>query len=202
MNNLVEYESIPLEKLRDRLIDELVRQYSQENVDMTEFEHRTEIVSKAATRKELVAQVADLPDLAEESRGHGKPSAKARGKAAWRVESGVARAEDYALAIFGGSELKGVWHVPRKLSSLSVFGGTNIDLRKAIVPEGGVAIQCLCVFGGTDIIVPSGMRVHVRGAGIFGGFERTDNEPDDPDAPTIEIEGLAFFGGVSIRVRD
>jgi hypothetical protein len=43
--------------------------------------------------------------------------------------------------------------------------------------------------------------VITRGAGIFGGFDRTNNEVDDPDAPTVVVEGLAIFGGVSVKIR-
>jgi hypothetical protein len=65
-----------------------------------------------------------------------------------------------------------------------------------------MTISCVCAFGGVDIIAPRGMRVHTRGVGVFGGFDRADNEPDDPYAPTITIEGVAFFGGVSVKIKD
>jgi hypothetical protein len=193
------YESLPIEKLRDRVMDDLVRQYSLERVDLPEFERRSDLVSKAATRGELVAQVADLPDLPGGRRAGG-PSAPP-GSASWRIGSENARPSDYAVAIFSGSDFKGVWQAPRSLTALCVFGGSSIDFRRAIVPEEGVAISCLCLFGGVDIIVPPGMRVRVRGIGIFGGFDRMENEVDDPNAPTIVVEGLALFGGVSVRVR-
>jgi hypothetical protein len=199
MNDSARYESLPIEKLRDRVMDDLVRQYSLERVDLPEFERRSGLVSKAATRDELVAQVSDLPDLPGGRRAE-RPSAPP-GSAGWRIGSENARPSDYAVAIFSGSDFKGVWQAPRSLTALCVFGGSSIDFRRAIVPEEGVAISCLCLFGGVDIIVPPGMRVRVRGVGIFGGFDRTENEVDDPNAPTIVVEGLALFGGVSVRVR-
>ena len=193
------YESVSIEKLRDRVMDDLVKHYSLERMDLSEFERRTDLVSKAATRGEFIAQVADLPDLPEE-RGEAR-APRVSDQAGWRVASADARPNDYSVAIFGGSDFKGVWQAPRNLTSLCVFGGSNIDLRKAVVPKEGVAISCLCLFGGVDIVVPPGMRVRVRGIGIFGGFDRTANEVDDPDAPTIVVEGIALFGGVSVRVR-
>jgi hypothetical protein len=193
-------------------MDNLVRQYSNERIDLDEFERRTELVSKAATRGELFAQVSDLPDLPDPSDRSELPdradegqerreAGPAAGSAAWSINSHKARPNDFSVAIFGGSDIKGVWQAPRNLNTLCVFGGSSIDLRRAMVPEDGVTISCLCVFGGVDIIVPPGMRVRVRGMGIFGGFDRTDNEVDDPTAPTIVVEGLALFGGVSVRVR-
>ena len=200
MNDSARYESLPIEKLRDRVMDDLVRQYSLERVDLPEFERRTDIVSRAATRSELIAQVSDLPGLPNEGRAAARTSASP-GAAGWRVGSENARPNDYAVAIFSGSDFKGVWQAPRSLTALCVFGGASIDFRRAIVPEEGVTVSCLCLFGGVDIVVPPGMRVRVRGIGIFGGFDRTENEVEDPAAPTIVVEGLALFGGVSVRVR-
>jgi hypothetical protein len=201
MNDLAVYDSIPTEKLRDRVMDDLVKHYSIEHINLDEFERRTDIVSKAESRGQLIAQVADLPDIVgteKEKRTANRRQDKVQG---WSVATGTVRANDFAVAIFGGSEFRGVWRAPRHLATMSIFGGTNIDLRKAIVPQDGVAISCLCAFGGTDIIVPPGMRVITRGVGIFGGFDRTNNEVDDPDAPTVVVEGLAVFGGVSVKVR-
>lgn len=199
MNDIAVYSSIPTEKLRDRVMDDLVKHYSLEHIDLEEFERRTDLVAKAESRSQLIAQVSDLPDFeGTEKKAAGKLQDR---EAEWSVASGSVRANDFSVAIFGSSEFKGVWRAPRRLSSMSIFGGTNIDLRKAIVPPEGIVISCLCAFGGTDIIVPRGMRVTTRGAGIFGGFDRTNNEADDPDAPSVVIEGLAVFGGVSVKIR-
>jgi hypothetical protein len=37
--------------------------------------------------------------------------------------------------------------------------------------------------------------------GIFGGFDRPNNEIDDPMAPTVVIEGIALFGGVDVKIK-
>jgi hypothetical protein len=200
MNDLAQQRFENLETLRDRVMDELVKQYSLERVDLPEFERRTELVSKAGTRAELLAQLSDLPELPSAAPTRREPGIPA-GSTSWRVSSGSARPSDFSVAVFSGSDYKGVWQAPRSLTSLCVFGGSSIDLRKAVVPREGVTISCLCIFGGVDVIVPPGMRVIVRGVGIFGGFDRTSNEVDDPDAPTILVEGLALFGGVSVRIR-
>lgn len=197
MNEMARNETVPIDELRDQVMDVLVKHYSLERVSLEEFERRTDLVSKAATKAELLRQVADLPELPDE----GRSRRQAQPSASWRVGSGNARPSDFSIAIFSGSDYKGVWQAPRSLTSLCVFGGSSIDLRKAVVPAEGVTISCLCIFGGVDVIVPPGMRVLVRGLGIFGGFDRTSNEVDDPYAPTIVVEGLALFGGVSVKVR-
>jgi hypothetical protein len=203
MNEMTCYEDLPIEKLRDRVIDDLVKHYSLERIDLPEFERRTEVASKTSSRGELIDQVADLPALSEGGRPSQREATAAEARPeGWAVAAGDVKQNDVSVAIFSGSDYKGVWRAPRTLSSLCVFGGSNIDLRKAIVPPEGVTISCLCAFGGADIIVPPGMRVTTRGFGIFGGFDRINNEVDDPEAPTIVVEGFAIFGGVSVKIRD
>lgn len=202
MNEVARYESIPVDQLRDAVMDDLVKHYSLERIGLEEFERRTDLISKATTRGELIAHVADLPALPAEAREAAPYAPRGAATAAtWRVNSRNARPNDFALAVFSGSDYKGVWQAPRALTTLCVFGGSSIDFRKAVVPAEGVTVSCLCLFGGVDVIVPPGMRVLVRGVGVFGGFARTSNEVDDPDAPTIVVEGLALFGGVSVRVK-
>ena len=202
MNDLALYESIPMEELRDRVMDDLVKHYSLERVSLEEFERRTDRVSKASTRGELIAQVADLPAIEDEGRGDRAGRARPAEGAERRpsLYSG-ARESDVAVAIFGGTDFRGVWRAPRRLNSFCLFGGINIDLRKAIIPEEGLTISCTCAFGGVDIIAPPGINLVVRGMAVFGGFDRPHNDVDDPLAPTVVVEGIALFGGVSVRIK-
>lgn len=204
MNELTRYEGLPVAELRDKVMDELVRQYSLERVTLEEFERRTELVTAAQARGEILAQLADLPPLPSERPSRAAASSRPRAAAAgqrWRVDPEGTRPNDFSLAFFGGSDYRGVWRAPRQMTSLCIFGGSKIDLREAVVPPEGVTISCVCLFGGLDVVVPPGMRVVTRGAGIFGGFDRVNTEPEDRDAPVIAIDGIALFGGVSVKVK-
>ncbi|HOX33185.1 MAG TPA: DUF1707 domain-containing protein [Spirochaetales bacterium] len=205
MKDLAKYEVLAPAELRDRVMDELVRHYARESLELEEFERRTELVSRARSKAEILAQVEDLPSLPAEEAPRpaaAGPSRRAAAPGRWRVDGEGGRAQDLSLAIFGGSDFTGSWRAPRQLASICVFGGSKVDLRQAVLQPEGLRISCLCLFGGLDVIVPSGLRVVTRGAGIFGGFDRRDNEPEDRDAPTVVIEGLALFGGVSVKIRD
>jgi predicted membrane protein len=84
----------------------------------------------------------------------------------------------------------------------SVFGGIEIDLRKANTKKEEIVIEANGVFGGIDLIVPETWKVTVRGSGIFGGFEdRTHPSPAaaDEKRPHLVIVGSAVFGGVTVR---
>jgi hypothetical protein len=197
MKELASIESMPLETLRDQVLDGLVQRYSQEGLGMEDFERRTSLATKALTKAELLTAVEGLPEA-----GPAYPSPAPRASSSpstWKYDENPKARQD-AIAIFGAFERKGVWKAPRRMESLCVFGGAEIDLRKAIVPREGVTISVLAVFGGLDITIPPDMRVEVAGMGVFGGFDHKATEADD-SAPLVRIEGLAIFGGVGIKIR-
>jgi predicted membrane protein len=108
--------------------------------------------------------------------------------AEWAVFSGVRRRLD--TQDFQGGE------------AFAMFGGVEIDLRKAAMKRDDVVIEVNAIFGGVDVRVPENWTVIVRGAGIFGGYE--DKTMDsrvatDAKQPHLIVNGFAVFGGVTIQ---
>jgi hypothetical protein len=85
----------------------------------------------------------------------------------------------------------------------SVFGGIEIDLRKANTKRDEIVIEADAVFGGIELMVPEHWKVTVQGAGIFGGYDdQTRPSPAmsaDEKRPHLIVTGSAVFGGVSVR---
>ncbi len=84
---------------------------------------------------------------------------------------------------------------------VAVFGGIDIDLRRAAIAPGTkeVVIDANATFGGIELRVPDAWLVVMRGAGLFGGYEDRTDPPAGPEAPRVVIKGYAIFGGVSVR---
>ncbi len=84
-------------------------------------------------------------------------------------------------------------------SIFTVFGATEVDLRRARpVPE-GAAMDVVVAFGGVEIVVPEGWRVEVKGIPLFGGWSnKTHRDLVGADAPLLSIEALVAFGGLDI----
>ncbi len=105
-------------------------------------------------------------------------------------------------ALFGGGE--------RKLSTpdfergdlLAVFGGFDIDLRRAGMKTGRAVIEANCLFGGVTLRVPEDWNVIVRGTGVFGGYSDSTRHPRPEEVPIANqllVRGIAMFGGVDVK---
>ena len=104
-------------------------------------------------------------------------------------------------AIFGGVERKVTTDDFRGGHITAMFGGVDLNLRRAGMRAESAVVDISAIFGGVDIKVPPTWLVIVDGASIFGGFSDKSAQPA-PDTPGIKrlfIKGAAVFGGVSVK---
>jgi len=135
--------------------------------------------------------------------GHD-PGWPGRWRIDWRQDAGTGEPGDstidYAL-IFSG--------VKRRITSqhfkggkiVAVFGGFDLDLRKAEIEGEEAVIHADAVFGGGEIKVPETWQVSVRATAILGGFVDETQPPvqQGPGTKRLIIKGSAIFGGVGIK---
>jgi hypothetical protein len=101
-------------------------------------------------------------------------------------------------AIFSGSNKRVVTNDFRGGKITAVFGGTELDLRKAkIASDSAVNLEVSAVFGGVKVMVPKTWSVQGNLTGVFGGFENSAVAPAKPEG-TLIIKGAAVFGGGEI----
>ena len=96
--------------------------------------------------------------------------------------------EIFQEPIFRGADLK------------CTFGGAEIDLRKAALPEGDTFVRIKCAFGGVVLVVPESWYVEIRTNSIFGGVtdSRIKNCEIDKTRRLV-ITGECAFGGCEIK---
>jgi hypothetical protein len=156
---------------------------------VTEHSERLDSIYQAKTQAELVPLIEDLP---------------AEGTAVARVpradlEPAKGRRQ-MLVAIFGGVSRKGNWHVEPKMTSITIFGGAELDFRDVQLPAQEITLHSTCVFGGIDITVPPEMRVVDSGFAIFGGRDvSSDSSEVSPNAPVLRLTGFTIFGGLSAK---
>jgi hypothetical protein len=128
------------------------------------------------------------------------------------------------LSVFGANTRRGAWEPAERVEAASIFGSVTLDLREASLYD-VTRIQCFCLFGNVEVLVPSDVDVDANGVGIFGGFEerhrrgggagvvraigrvlrgesRDTEPPEEPveDPPLLEVRGFALFGSVTVKV--
>jgi len=106
------------------------------------------------------------------------------------------------VAIFGGGEKIITTDSFKGGKITAVFGGSSIDLRQSKLAPGTHVIDTLCMFGGTNLIVPPEWDVRVEVVSILGGFSDKRHrlgEPTKDVGKTLIIRGLALFGGGELK---
>ncbi|WP_327695194.1 DUF1707 SHOCT-like domain-containing protein [Streptomyces sp. NBC_00459] len=184
---------------RERVAEVLRDALAEGRLDMAEFEERLDATYQARTYGELAPITRDLPGA-----GVSVPAVnmvkQPAGSGSWpdRIVGGEGSSR-WGVAIMGGFQRRGRWTVPRQFNSFAFWGGGELDLREANFADREVVINCVAIMGGVNIVVPPGVEVVVRGIGIMGGFDHSqEGVVGDPGAPRVIIQGFAFWGGVGV----
>ena len=156
---------------------------AQGRLEMSEYEDRLKKAYAAQTIDELDRLSADLPGIATTAPaiGPGQPAPST-----------------LLLAIMSGFERRGRWNVPKRLTSVALFGGGVIDLRYADFTTTDVEITSYSIFGGQTILLPPELNVDVHGVAVMGAFDR-DGDEGSPGAPHVTIRGFSLWGSVGIK---
>jgi hypothetical protein len=179
---------------REQVATVLSTAYAEGRLTREEHDERIDQLMAAKTFDDLIPITRDLVIV-------GTPSpVAAQAASRFTIDTAAQSLEpDRMIAIFGGVTRKGRWRVRKNIQSLTLFGGTDLDLRDAIFEAPMVEISGFWCFGGLDIKVPEGIEVRDQTAGIFGGTDVRDIGDPAPGAPTLVIKGASLFGGVSVH---
>jgi hypothetical protein len=184
---------------RERVAEVLRDALAEGRLDMAEFEERLDATYQARTYGELTPITRDLPAAGV------SPSAvsmvkQPAGSGSWadRIVGGEGSSR-WGVAIMGGFQRRGRWTVPRQFNSFAFWGGGELDLREANFADREVVLNCVAIMGGLNVVVPPGVEVVVRGIGVMGGFDHSqEGVVGDPGGPRVIIQGFAFWGGVGV----
>jgi hypothetical protein len=103
------------------------------------------------------------------------------------------------LAIMSGFERRGRWNVPKRLTTVALFGGGVVDLRYADFTSPEVEIHSYSILGGQTILVPPEVNVDLRGVGVMGAFNQSVDGEGSPGAPCVRIRGFSLWGSVGVK---
>jgi hypothetical protein len=108
------------------------------------------------------------------------------------------------VTVFDGTEFRPTTHDLVSSKAITVFGGTQIDLRRA-APAGAdpLRLELTTVMGGTDVTVPDTWRVSLEGTAFGGGHEIkvADHNSLPEDAPHLVVVARTIMGGLRVQAR-
>ena len=107
-----------------------------------------------------------------------------------------------SVAILSGSKV-GLrpWRPGKKVWSIAIFGGSEIDFRQAELEEGVTEVVAFSLFGGNKFIVPQNVPVTLSGFSILGGKELKRSEAKEvppKSANALHINAISILGGCEV----
>jgi len=164
---------------RERAVVRLREACAEGRLTLQEFSQRVEQAHAARTRGELERVASDLPPATRRSRK---------------------RRRRFLVGIFAGPVLRGRWRAGRRLFTLALWGGIDVDLPQAEIDQPVLTIYAFTIFGGSDVYVPQGVEVDVAGFAVFGHNELWGEEGElHPASPLVRVVAITVFGGTDIR---
>ena len=157
---------------------------AQGRLPMTEYEDRLAKAYAAKTCAELELLRSDLPGPAIQGHGTCRPAPST-----------------LLLAIMSGFERRGRWNVPKKLTTVTLFGGGVVDLRYADFTTPDVEIRTYSICGGQTIVLPPEVNVDLDGHAVMGNFDHSVVGAGTPGAPRVHIRGFSLWGSVGVKRR-
>jgi hypothetical protein len=181
---------------RERVAQILHGALAEGRITMDELEERLTTVYAAKTLTDLEPVTVDLPTAPTSiepatTRTLGFPDTRIGGHPGSAMSVGI----------MSGAIRKGSWVLPPQHNSFAFWGGAEIDLHNARFAEKHSTITAVAIMGGIEITVPDDINVDMTGVGFMGGFyleDKAGTPAASATAPTVTINGLAFWGGVVV----
>jgi predicted membrane protein len=117
-----------------------------------------------------------------------------------------------AFVVFGGLERAATSQSFRGGEVTAIFGGIDLDLRRAQLAPGDQRMKLFALFGGIELVVPREMNVVLQGTPILGSIEDSRGPAPvkevtaadlaaAPAAPSsrLVLDGFAMFGGIEVK---
>jgi hypothetical protein len=168
---------------RERAVDMLRAAAGEGRLTLEELAERVEGALVATTRSALEPLTADLPEPAV-------PAEPGREGTRWTV------------SVMSGNDRKGRWRIAARSTVVNVMGGSDLDLRDALIDSPETVITVVSVMGGSDIIVPEGVDVELGGFAVMGGNDLEIEGPrPGPGAPVVRVRAFSLMGGTDVKTK-
>jgi hypothetical protein len=189
MNNIVKIDD---DDEKEKLTKKLSEQYSQNIINMEEYERILEYINKIETKKEIniIEKI-----IQENSVGNNELLIPQNN------EIIIPKTNEKYLSMFS-------WRTTN-VKPINGNGGKYVSLfrtNRIIVdnlPKGRTVINVNSIFGLTEIIVSRNIKIINKTVPIFVGvFAPNETNKENEELPELYIIGKAVFGNITIRTRE
>ncbi len=184
---------------RDKIIRRLETAYAENKLELEEYEKRLELANRVEFIEDLEVLVHDFP---EQQRPKSREVDDTN-----EIRKDIPEGDDnIKMALLGDQHLTAEDFYRKEISTVSIIGDVNIDIRRFRNSEEPVRVKIYSLIGDTRIIIPRGMKVRNRLKSLLGDYELLRNEREDdgegsfPVARgTCVLEGFSLLGDISIQ---
>jgi hypothetical protein len=192
----VDINDRPIETVRSEVIDQLIMNYSHGKISYEAFERRLDKAMATEHNSTLLELVADLPLSVDQEFVDSK-----KRDLGLNYAPGVAKESETVINVLSGSNRAGQWKVPKEIKVYSVLSGASLDFSEAIFSNKEVHIKIVSILSGDDIYVPENINVVSNVFCIVGSIDNRACSSNNPNAPTIYIDGYTIFSGLNITIK-
>jgi hypothetical protein len=174
---------------KEKLTQNLSEQYSQDIINIEEYERILEYINKIETKKEI----SIIEKIIQENNANYKELTITQ-----RNKITIPETKEKHLSMFSWrtSNVKPINGNGGKY--ISLFGTNRIIVDN--LPEGRTVIDVKSIFGLTEIIVSNNVKIITKIAPIFSGvFSPNKINNEEKELPELYIIGKAIFGNVTIK---
>ncbi|MFC4565138.1 DUF1707 domain-containing protein [Nocardiopsis mangrovi] len=183
---------------RDRVAELLAGALTDGRLTQDEHTERLESAYAAKTLAELAELTADL----QQGTPAGAASASLPGDHELRA---TGTGHENIVAVLGTASRSGRWLVEPRTNASILCGSVELDLRKALLSQREVVLQCAVILGSLSVVVPPGVRVVDRSSAILAATDLSKVDGTGADAsgaPTVSIRGVSILGSIDVRTAD
>ncbi|MDR3145302.1 MAG: cell wall-active antibiotics response protein [Treponema sp.] len=186
------------EARRNRAVEALSVQFSQDVLPLAEYERLLEYINKAESDREL----SIIERIIDENLRYGGAGPEARREGA-AAEGGYQGPVHFSFALLARRETLGKRLRSGQSSFISILGSNAIDIREGDLPPGRTEVDAVSILGETRITVPPGVAVTMKAFPIAGetrigkGVETLRS----PGGAELVVTGIALCGNISVRLR-
>jgi hypothetical protein len=191
---------IRLEERKNKVIEELSVQFSQNELPMEEYERLVEYINKAETEREL----AIIEKISRENSLYAGNTNNHQEEKSFRTrESRESKDDKSSVALLASRHLSGDFFNGKSHSLYSILGEQIIEIEDGDLPNGRTEITVVSLLGDTKISVPPNVRVKINAVPILGDAKVARNEAGFSEyGPELIINGIAILSSIKVKYFD